>query len=449
MTPIIAIVGRPNTGKSTLFNRIVGRKQAVTAEESGVTRDRHYADSDWTGRKFTLIDTGGIVETPDWMEHHIRNQAQIAIDEADAVIFLTDIKTGILSDDLAVAEILRRTKKPVLLAVNKVDDAGWERDLPEFYKLGLGELFPVSAMLGRGVGDLLDAALKDFPVVDTSVQDSSLKIAIIGAPNVGKSSLTNAFLNEERHIVTPIAGTTRDSIDSKIKFYGADITLIDTAGLRRASRVKEAIEFFCNLRTTRALERADIAMVLFNAPENITRQDARIIADAVELGKGVVMLANKWDLVQEKETGTFEKFRDEVYYRIGHMSYLPLVTISALDKQRIHRALQVALEVFRSCQTRITTSDLNDYLLPIMENSPPPIQQNKTPKIRYCSQVSIQPTLFTFHCNFPEAVAESYKRFLERKIRERFDFTGVPIKLKFLKKKGLRVFEGGARKGER
>ena len=433
MKPIIAIVGRPNVGKSTLFNRIIRRRQAVVAEESGVTRDRHYADSDWTGRSFTLIDTGGIVTDPDPMEEQIKMQAEVAIEESDIIIFLTDAKDGIMPDDSIIAKELRGTDKPVVLAVNKADDAKSEQNIYEFHQLGVGTPYPVSAMRGRGVGDLLDAALEDVAVDAEEELDASLKVAIIGRPNVGKSSLINAFLNEDRHIVTPIAGTTRDSIDSKIKFFGKDITLIDTAGLRRRARVNEAVEFFCNLRTSRALGRADIAMVLFDAKDNITRQDARIINDAVDRGKGIVLLANKWDTL-EKETGTFEEFRDEVFFRLANLPYLPLLTISALNKQRIHKALQTLMEVDKNCQTRISTSALNDYLLPVIQSNPPPVVENKYIKIKYSAQVSIKPAMFTFHCNYPEAVAEHYKRFMERKIREKFPLTGVPIRMKFLQK---------------
>ena len=433
MKPIIAIVGRPNVGKSTLFNRIIKRRQAVVAEESGVTRDRHYADSDWTGRSFTLIDTGGIVADPDPMEEQIRNQAEIAMEESDIIIFLTDAKSGIMPDDFIIAQELRKGDKLVVVAANKADNAKLEQDIYEFHKFGFGEPYPVSAMKGRGVGDLLDAALQNVEVDAEEEYDDSLKVAIIGRPNVGKSSLVNAFLNEDRHIVAPEAGTTRDSIDSKIKFFGKDITLIDTAGLRRRARVNEAVEFFCNLRTSRALGRADIAMILFDAKDNITRQDARIVNDAVDRGKGIVLLANKWDTV-EKETGTFEQFRDEVFFRLANLPYLPLLTISALNKQRIHKALQTLIEVDKSCQIRISTSELNDYLLPIIQSSPPPVVENKYLKIKYSAQVSIKPTVFTLHCNYPEAIAEHYKRFMERKIREQFQFTGVPIKLKFLQK---------------
>ena len=433
MKPIIAIVGRPNTGKSTLFNRIIRRRQAVVAEESGVTRDRHYADTEWAGRIFTLIDTGGIVEVPDSMEERIKEQAEIAIAEADSIIFLTDVKSGVMPGDLAIAEALRKADKHVVVAVNKSDDAKLESQIHDFHRLGVGEPLAVSAMAGRGVGDLLDEVLAGIPETSLVIEDDSIKIAVIGRPNVGKSSLVNAFLNEDRHIVTPIAGTTRDSIDSKIKYYGTEISLIDTAGLRRASKVHEAVEFFCNLRTSRSLERSDVAAILIEATDNITNQDARIINQAVNLGKGILIIANKWDLV-EKETGTFEDFRDEFHYRLGSLPYLPMVTISAISKLRIGRVLQLLLEVHQKTQIRIATAMLNDYLLPIIENSPPPVKENKMVKTKYCAQVSTRPTTFVFHCNFPEAVAESYKRFLERKIREEYDFTGVPFKMKFVKK---------------
>jgi GTP-binding protein len=367
------------------------------------------------------------------MEKEIRRQAEVAMNQAERVIFVVDVKTGITSDDEAVADALRRTEKQVCIAANKADRQIEEAAAAEFNGLGLGEPFPVSAMKGRGVGDLLDSILKDIPADDSLVEDSSIKVSVIGRPNVGKSSLVNAFLNEERHIVDDKPGTTRDSIDSKIKFYNTEITLIDTAGLRRSSRVREEIEFYSNVRTTRAISRCDIALVLFESEENITKQDARIVNEAVNLGKGVVLLANKWDLV-EKETGTFEAFRDEVYFRIPNLSYIPLLTISATNKQRIHQVLRAALDVFTFSQVRIPTAELNEYLLPIIKSNPPPAIQNKYIRIKYISQVSTKPTVITFHCNQPNLVAEQYKRFLERKIRERFKFTGIPITLKFLRK---------------
>ncbi len=420
-------------GKSTLFNRIVRRRQAVVAEESGVTRDRHYTDAEWAGREFSLVDTGGIVETPDPLEEQVRLQAEVAIEQADLVVFTTDAQSGIMPDDEVIADILRKHDKPVVLAVNKVDNADLEKHIFEFHKLGLGDPMPISALLGRGVGDMLDMILKDMPESAVEVGDDSIRIAIVGRPNVGKSSLVNAFLNEERHIVTPTAGTTRDSVDSRIKFYGVDITLIDTAGLRRASRVKQSVEFFCSLRAERALDRSHIAMVLFDASSGLTRQDARIINEAAKRGKGIVLLANKWDLV-DKNGGAYEKFRHQVYSRLANMFYIPLLTISAITKQRIHKALKIALNVHRNTQIRIQTSELNDYILPIIQNSPPPMRENKQVKIKYVAQVSIAPTIFSFHCNYPEAVEEGYRRFLERKIRERYDFTGVPIRLKFRRK---------------
>ena len=434
MKPVIAIIGRPNVGKSTLFNRILRRRQAVVSEQSGVTRDRQYADAEWTGKSFIIVDTGGILEFPGKrMEQEIRRQAEMAIEQADRVIFLVDVKSGITPDDLAVADSLRRGGKSVFLAVNKADNREMELAAAEFARLGLGEPLPISALVGRGVGELLDRALEELPTETISGTDASIKIAVVGRPNVGKSSLVNAFLNEERHIVDEKPGTTRDSIDSKIKFYGAEITLIDTAGLRRPSKVNEEIEFYSNLRTTRALNRCDLALVLFDAPDNITKQDTRVINEAADLGKGIVLLANKWDLL-EKETGTFEAFQKEAYFRIPNLAYIPLVTASALNKQRIHRVLQVALEVMNFCQLRVPTSELNQYILDIVRGTPPPAIEGRYIKIKYAAQVSVQPTTFTFHCNHPAYVAESYRRFLERKIREKYQFSGVPLQLKFLRK---------------
>ena len=434
MRTIIAIVGRPNVGKSTLFNRIIRRRQAVVAEESGVTRDRHYANGDWAGRSFTLIDTGGMMENRQApLEQEIQRQAETAIAEADVVIFLTNVQAGLIADDYAIANIIRMGGKKIILAVNKADNDKDEAGAYEFHQLGLGEPIAISALRGRGIGELLDAAVKDIPSDSSIVEDDSLKIAVVGRPNVGKSSLINAFLNEERHIVDSVPGTTRDSIDSKLKFYGQEITLIDTAGLRRPSRVKEAVEFFCNLRTERALDRCHIALVLFEAPHNINKQDARVVNQAVERGKGIALLANKWDLL-EKDHMTFKQFVDEVNFRLPNLGYIPLLTISVLTKQRIHRVLQLSLEILRNCQIRVPTSELNEYLLAVIEANPPPAVEGRYIRIKYAAQVSIQPTVFTFHCNFPLLILPAYKRFLERKIRERYVFAGVPIKLKLLKK---------------
>ena len=434
MKPTIAIIGRPNVGKSTLFNRILKRRHAVVAEESGVTRDRHFAEAEWTGHYFMLIDTGGITEFPEHlMEAEIRRQAEMAINQADRIIFLVDVQAGITPDDEAVADVLRRCGKQVILAGNKADNQNQEMLTHEFLRLGLGNPMPVSAMRGRGVGDLLDEVVGDLPVANEENEDDSVKIAIIGKPNVGKSSLVNAFLNEERQIVHDVPGTTRDSIDSKIKFFGKDITLIDTAGLRRPSRVKEEIEFFSNIRTSKALSRCDIAIVMIEASENITNQAARVINEAVERGKGIIILANKWDLM-EKETGTYEQFRDELYFRIPNMTYIPLLTISAASKQRIHQRLKLAMEVMTNTQLRIQTSELNEYMLGIINKTPPPTVENKYIKIKYISQVSIQPTVITFHCNYPDLIGEQYKRFLERKIREKYKFTGIPLVIRFLQK---------------
>jgi GTP-binding protein len=435
MLPIIAIVGRPNVGKSTLFNRILGRRQAVVAEEAGVTRDRHYANCEWAGHAFTLIDTGGILESPQKpLEWEIRRQAEIAISEADAVLFIVDTRTGIHPDDEAIAEVLRLSSKKVVLVANKTDETHLDNLIHEFFRLGIGEPFSISALNGRNIGDMLEMALSGFPAGIHEEADDSLKIAVVGRPNVGKSSLVNALLDEERHIVDDNPGTTRDSLDSKIRYYSQEVTLIDTAGLRRAVRIKDAVEFFCSLRSTRAIERSDAVMVLFEASENLTHQDLRIVEEAVARGKGIALLANKWDLLPDKESGMFERFQKEVYHRLGNLDYIPLLTFSALTKQRIHRVLEIAFEVYHRCQIRIPTSELNDYLLPLIKATPPPAVEGRNLQIKYLSQVSIQPTVFAFHCNFPQLIPTNYQRFLERKLRSRYDFTGVPLRLKFIKK---------------
>ena len=432
--PIVAIIGRPNVGKSTLFNRILGRRRAVVAEESGVTRDRNYADCDWAGKYFTLIDTGGIMLTPQQaIDAGVRRQAEIAITEADRIIFMVDAGSGILPEDYPIADALRRSEKQVLLCANKADNRSVELEIHEFHKLGLGESYPVSALRGRGVGDLLDRVVEGFASPDDFPEDDTIKIAVVGRPNVGKSSLVNAYLGEERNLVDNVPGTTRDSIDSRIRFKSVDITLIDTAGLRRASRVKEAVEFFCNLRSSRAIQRCDIAMVLFDAADNLTAQDIRIINQAVSPGKGIILLANKWDLVK-KETGTFEKFRREVYFRIPNLSYIPLITISASTRQRIHRTLDTALMVLKFAQTRIPTPELNDYMLNLIQFTPPPSVGGKYIKIKYLAQVSIAPTVIAAFTNYPQLIPDPYRRFLENRLRERYRFTGVPIKIEFRRK---------------
>ncbi|MBC8204824.1 ribosome biogenesis GTPase Der [bacterium] len=432
--PIVAIIGRPNVGKSTLFNRMIGRRQAVTAEESGITRDRSYADCEWTGRQFTLIDTGGIMLSPKQpLEWGIKKQAETAVSEADKIVLMLDTKTGLIPEDISIVEFLRKSGKPVILCANKADNDKAELEAHEFSQIGLGVPMAVSALRGRGVGDLLDRIVEGFAVSDDDTKDDSVKIAVIGRPNVGKSSLVNAYLGEERHLVDDNPGTTRDSIDSKIRFYNTDITLIDTAGLRRASRVNDAVEFFCNLRTARALNRCDVALVLFEAPENLSSQDIRIINEAVDKGKGIVLLANKWDLL-EKQTGTFEKFRREVYYRIPNLNYIPLLTISAVDKQRIHKTLETALTVLNFARTRIPTPELNDYLLPVIQAQPPPAVKGKFINIKYTAQVDFSPITFAVFSNYPQYIQKPYRRFIENRIRARYPFTGVPVKIHFRRK---------------
>lgn len=431
---LVALVGRPNVGKSTLFNRIIGQRRAIVHDLPGVTRDRHYADSEWSGKPFTLIDTGGFVPaSEDVMETAIRDQAQIAIEEAHTVLFIVDGEAGVLPADKEIAGILRRAEKRVLLIVNKADSAKKEQSLGEFYALGLGEPFPVSALGGRRIGDLLDVVTQAISVTDEEMTDTRLKIAIIGKPNVGKSSLVNALLQEERHIVTDIPGTTRDPIDAVLKYYGEEIVLIDTAGLRRRSRVKESVELFSVVRTVKSIERCDVAVILIDAQQGLEHQDLHIVETAAEKRKGIVIAVNKWDLI-EKDHQTATLFERALRERLRVFDYIPMMFISALEKQRIYKLLEMVKQVDAEQRKRITTSQLNAAMEVEIAAHPPHSRSGKEIKIKFVTQVKTQPPVFAFFCNDPRLIDDSYERFLENRLREHFGFTGVPIVISLKKK---------------
>lgn len=433
---VIAIVGRPNVGKSTLFNRIIGERDAIVDPKSGVTRDRHYGTAEWNGKKFSIIDTGGYVPDSDNVfEAAIREQVQIAIDEADVIIFVVDAISGVTPIDIEIAKMLRQTKKKVILAVNKIDNEKLEIYSSQFYELGLGEPFPISALHGRKVGDFLDEVVKDLPEVSEEVQgvENQIKVAIVGQPNVGKSSFVNAVLGENRIIVTDIPGTTRDSIDTFFEYNGVNFVLIDTAGLRRRSKIKESIEFYSAIRALKALERCDVAVVMLDATFGLERQDLRIIGEAADLKRGIIIAVNKWDLV-EKDSNTTLEYERALKERLKVFDYIPILFISAKTKQRIFKVLDLAKIVYEERNKRVKTSDLNKVLLPIVNETPPPAVSGKEIKIKYVTQVKTAPPVFAFFANFPDDIPEHYKRFLENKIREHFGFVGVPLTIVFKKK---------------
>lgn len=431
---LVAIVGRPNVGKSTLFNRIIQKKEAIVADTPGVTRDRIYGETDWNGKYFKLIDTGGFVPgTEDTMEEAIRGQAMIAIDEADVIVFVCDGRDGVTPFDLDIAAILRSSHKPVVLVINKCDNFAQDMFSYEFHKLGLGEPFAVSALNGRSTGDFLDAVTEHLEHTPPEESDPRLKIAFVGRPNVGKSSLTNALLGKDRHIVTNIPGTTRDSIDSVLKYYGEEVVLIDTAGLRKKSNVKENIELYSVLRTSRAIERCDVAVVVLDAVLGLEDQDKKIINQVDENRKGMVIAVNKWDLV-EKDSKTADKYTKAIHELMKTYSYIPVVYISAVTKQRITKVLDIAKEIKIKRETRISTGQLNKIILPILEATPPPAVQGRDLRINYITQVKTEPPVFAFFCNFPLLIPDSYKRYMERIFRENFDLQGTPISFVFRKK---------------
>ena len=417
MANIVAIVGRPNVGKSTFFNRLVEQRQAIMDDMPGVTRDRHYGYAEWTGKFFTVIDTGGYVTgSDDKFESQIRQQVELALDECTAVLFLVDCKDGLTGYDKEFANIIRRSKKPV------------------FYELGMGEVFPISAENGSGSGELLDELVKIFPSEGVEDPDAGIpKIAILGRPNVGKSSFLNVLLGTDRSIVTDEAGTTRDAIHSRYKMYGKDFILIDTAGIRKKSKVHEDVEFYSVLRSLKALEESDVCIVLVDAERGLESQDVNIIVLAHKQSKGIVIMVNKWDLV-EKDSKTADKFKKDILEKLAPIDYIPMVFASVLTKQRIFQVIEKAVTVFNNKTKRVATSELNDAMLPEIAHYPPPALKGKLIQIKYITQIKAKSPAFAFFCNLPQYIQPSYTRFLENRLREKFDFEGVPIRLFFRKK---------------
>lgn len=435
MLPVVSIVGRPNVGKSTIFNRLVGSRKAIVDDQYGVTRDRHYGESVWNGRKFNIIDTGGYLpDETDVMIAGIREQVHIAIEESDVILFVVDTKGGITSLDQAVAQLLREQEKPVLLVPNKADNDERTLNATEFYALGFQELHPISAINGRGTGDLLDELVEHLPEEREEHKTETPKLAVVGRPNVGKSSFINALLKDERCIVTDIPGTTRDSINSKLTYEGKEYILIDTAGLRKKRKVKENVEFYSTVRTDRALKECDVAVLMLDAMRGFEAQDKHILREAEEYNKGIVIVLNKWDLVPEKNTNIHKEFEEYVYSRVPMMDYVPIVSSSALSGQRIHKVITVAQKVLDERKRTISTPDLNDFIGKILKEKPLPMRRGVALKIKYCTQVKSNPPVFVFFMNIPEELPANYRRYIENKIREEFGFEGVPITLRFKKK---------------
>lgn len=438
MSKLVAIVGRPNVGKSTLFNRLTGTRQAIVSDEAGTTRDRQYGKCEWGKREFSLVDTGGwVVNSDDIFEEEIRKQVILATQEADVILFLVDVKNGETDLDLQVAKILRQTKVPVILCANKTDNNEDRYNSVEFYSLGLGEPFCISAATGSGTGDLLDEILNKMgPEDNGNDEDNSIpRFSVVGRPNVGKSSIINAFIGEDRHIVTDIAGTTRDSILTRYTKFGFDFFLVDTAGIRKKNKVTEDLEFYSVMRSIRAIENSDVCILLLDATRGIEGQDMNIFQVIQRNNKGLVVVVNKWDLVEDKSQQAISHFENAIRSRMAPFSDFPIVFASALTKQRIFKVLEMAKEVFLNRQRRVSTSKLNEEMLPLIESYPPPSIKGKYIKIKYCAQIpETQIPSFVFYANLPQYIKEPYRRFLENKIRERWNFSGTPINI-FIRQK--------------
>ncbi|WP_340103123.1 ribosome biogenesis GTPase Der [Rhodohalobacter sp. 8-1] len=436
MLPTVSIVGRPNVGKSTLFNRLLGERQAIVHDEYGVTRDRHYGESFWNGRDFNVIDTGGYLpEEAGVIVEGIREQVHIAIEESDVILFVVDIESGLNTLDKSVANILRRVDKPVLVVANKSDNEERAMNAVEFYELGLDEIFPVSAISGTGTGDLLDRVVELLPKEKVDAErDENPKIAFVGRPNVGKSSLMNALLKNDRCIVTDIPGTTRDSINSKLTYNGREYTLIDTAGLRKRAKVKENIEFFSTVRTDRSIRDSDVVVLLLDAMRGFDAQDKRIIRDAEKYNKGIIIALNKWDIVPDKDSNVHKEFETYIYERIRTSNYIPVISISALKGTRIERVLDMSEMVIQERRKKISTPEMNDFVQKILKERPLPMKRGRQLKIQYALQVKSNPPVFKFFMNNPQELPPNYRRFIENKLREEFGFTGVPITMVFRQK---------------
>jgi GTP-binding protein len=435
MLPVVSIVGRPNVGKSTIFNRLIGSRKAIVDDQYGVTRDRHYGESFWNGREFNVIDTGGYLPNEsDVMVKGIREQVHIAIEESDVILFVVDTEAGITSLDEAVSQVLRQQEKPVLLVANKADNEERELNATEFYSLGFKELYPISATSGRGTGDLADRMVELFPEEKDEPKTTIPKLAVVGRPNVGKSSFINALLDDDRCIVTDIPGTTRDSINSKLFYNDKEYILIDTAGLRKKAKVDENIEFYSTVRTNRALKECDIAILMLDAMRGFEAQDKRILREAAKYNKGIVLVLNKWDLVPDKDTNVHKEFEEYVYDRIPMMDYVPIVSASSLNRQRIHKVIDMADRVLKERKKTIKTSPFNNFLKKIFKEKPLPVRRGVPLKIKYGTQVKSNPPVFKFFMNKPEELPDNYRRFIENKIRDEYGFLGVPITMRFEQK---------------
>tara|TARA_R110001592_G_scaffold69489_5_gene213286 strand:- start:10252 stop:11559 length:1308 start_codon:yes stop_codon:yes gene_type:complete len=432
---IIAIVGRPNVGKSTLFNRLTENRTAIVDSVSGVTRDRLYGKAEWAGHQFSVIDTGGyIMGSDDVFEGEIRKQVNIAIEEANLILFLVDADDGITGMDEEVAALLRPSKKPIMVVANKVDNAMRQTQSAEFHSLGLGEVFNISANNGGGTGEMLDAMIEKLPVTEEEEELDIPKIAVIGRPNAGKSSFINAITGVNRNIVTDVAGTTRDAINTRYNLFGKDFILVDTAGIRKKSKVHENLEFYSVLRSVRAIEDSDICLIIVDAERGFEGQDLAIFSLAERNRKGIVVLVNKWDLIEGKETNTAKEFKEMIQSRISPFTDVPVIFMSVLSKQRIYKAVEEAVAVYERRSQRIPTSKLNELMLPIIEAYPPPSTKGKVLKIKFCTQLPTRSPAFAFFANLPQYVKDPYKRFLENKLREHFNFNGVPIEIYMRKK---------------
>lgn len=432
---MVAIVGRPNVGKSTFFNRLLQRREAIVDSVSGVTRDRQYGKSDWNGVEFSVIDTGGyIIGSDDVFEEEIRKQVVLAIEEATAIVFVVDVNDGVTDMDKEVANLLRRTEKPVFLMVNKVDNGQKQELAVEFYSLGLGDYYCVSGMSGSGTGELLDDVVESFPVTNYVDEFEGLpRLTVVGRPNAGKSTFINALLGEERNIVTDIAGTTRDSLETRYNQFGFDFVMVDTAGMRKKAKVNEDLEFYSVMRSIRAIEYSDVCIMLVDATRGFESQDLNIFSLVEKNRKGIVILVNKWDLV-EKDTHTMKKFEEKIRHKIAPFNDVPIIFVSALTKQRIFKAVEIAIEVYHNRMRRIKTSELNEVMLPIIEKKSPPAIKGKYIKIKYCTQLPTHAPQFAFFANLPQYIKDPYKRYIENQIRKKWNFTGVPIHVWFRRK---------------